>query len=637
MKLLYLVVLLIVNQIMFSQNEFDVGLIKPELKNNADAVIRIHDQVIEINDIENKKSKEHLVVTVFNEKGEDLYSSFSRYYDKFNKIKKLEGSIYDSSGKKIKTLKNSDIKDYSNFDATNEVTDNRQKVAFFDKKQYAFPYTIDFYCVEENSNGMFFPIWNPISNEHIGIEKTRFTIICPSTISFRYKEKNTITKASITHEKDDDIYAWSIENILPMEFECYMADDQLPVVYTSPTNFVIDSYVGSALTWHDLGKFYYMLNKNRDAIPESTKQKIEELIRTETDTVKIIETLYKYMQSTTRYISIQLGIGGWQTMKAMDVAQKGYGDCKALSNYMIALLKQAGIKALPVLNYAGSANNIIQEDFPGNFFNHVIVCVPMATDTIWLECTSQTNAMGFLGSFTGNRQVLVIDSTGGKLVNGIFYHSNDNTRARIILVDVKESGSANAVIKTSCRGIEQEYLNYIINNLAKEKQKESIIKKMKIPDFELKNFSFKESSERIPKIDEIIEISMKNVVPKNRITFFINPNLLSGFIATPLFDPKRKSSFYLNPGDFNFNVSDSVIYNFEQEIKLESLPSAVTIQSKFGSYSINFIYKNNQLIYYRNLMVTGGYFPGSDYTAWVDFVKQINKNDKQKVAFSLIK
>jgi len=637
MKYFFPVSFVMMIQSLFSQNEFDVSLIKPSLKHNADAVIRVHDQVFKIDDIGNNSSEEHIVVTVFNERGEERYSSFTRYYDKFVKVKKIEGAVYDNSGKKIKTLKKSDIRDYSNFDASYEVTDNRQKVAFFDKKKYAYPYTIEFYCIEESNNGMFYPAWQPVSDEHIGIEKSTFTIQTPSTISFRYKEKNMVSKVSVTHQKDWDIYLWSIENNPPMEFEPFITDSQLPIVYTAPNDFEIDSYKGSMLTWNDLGKFYYTLNKNRDELPESTKQKIKELIGTETDTVKIIEILYKYMQCTTRYISLQLGIGGWQTMKAIDVGQKGYGDCKALSNYMIALLKQAGIRALPVLNYAGNENNRVQVDFPNNFFNHVIVCVPMIRDTIWLECTSQTKAMGFLGSYTGNRKVLAIDSTGGKLVNSIFYRSDDNTIERMVSVNVGETGNANVFIKTSRRGIKQEHLNYVINNLTKEKQKETIINEINLPDFELKNFYFMEFKGRIPKIEENLEITLNKVIPKNGSTFFINPNLLSRFINTPLPDNSRKSSFYLNPEFYNFKMMDSVIYNFQHEINLESLPSPLVIKSKFGEYTIDFIYKGSQLIYKRSLVLTGGYFSNTDYPAWVDFVKQVNKNDKQKVAFSLAK
>src|SRR5438552_1522072 len=172
---------------------------------------------------------------------------------------------------------------------------------------------------------------------------------------FRYKALNYHGEPAIQNKNDRKIYTWQVKELPAILEEDLSSSLKKLTTYVrfGPTDFEMQNYKGNMRTWQDLGKFVYTLRIGRDDLPAEIKQKVHQLTDGVTDQREKIRLLYQFLQSSTRYISIQLGMGGWQPFDAKYVSSKGFGDCKALSNYMYSLLKEAGIKSFYTLITAG--------------------------------------------------------------------------------------------------------------------------------------------------------------------------------------------------------------------------------------------------------------------------------------------
>ena len=438
----------------FGQINLSVNKIPDNLKENADAVVRFDNTIITIESDSKISIEKHWAVTIFNEKGEEHFAVFKAFYDKYSKVKKIEGQIFDASGESLKKLKNNEIEDFAAYTYALEVDDSRLKIAAFDKKKYTYPYTVEFSYELENTNTFFYPNWIPQEYELTGVENAQL-IINASENDF-YRTKQNLIESKKYKEGKYFVESWEVKNRPPAKKEELVFRENIPFVLLSATRFKMGDFKGTIKTWNDIGAFYQKINQGRDVIPIATIEKLKSWIGNEKEPRNKAKKVYEFMQSHTRYFSINLGIGGWQSMKAEDVATKGYGDCKALSNYTIALLKSQNIKAYPVLIYAGDINNLFFEDFPDPSFNHEFVCVPMPKDTLWLECTSQTNAAGYIGDFTGNRKGLLIKENSSELVNTKFYLPEQNLQSRKAEIKMDENGNIFAKYQAEYSGIQQE-------------------------------------------------------------------------------------------------------------------------------------------------------------------------------------
>ena len=607
--------------------DYSAAKIPAALLKDADAVKRNEELRFELVDVGKARLYHKYVVTVLNENG-DKYVQLIEDYDKLHSIELIDGTLFDANGKKIRSLKKSEITDISgNGDAT-MVDDNRIKFHSFYCKNY--PYTVEYEVEVKYNYTMFFPTWLPVEGLHFSVEESKTIVICPKDYFLRYRAFNYVDQPLIEEEKSSKTYIWELKNFNAINSEEAAPHwyEITPTVVLGPSKFKVEDYEGNMSSWQDFGKFVYALKQGRDELPDYVKAKVHQLadgIKTDREKVK---ALYEMMQNSTRYISIQLGIGGWQPFDAKYVATKGYGDCKALANYMYSLLKEAGIKSYYTLVKAGERKRFFISDFPSSQFNHVILCVPMQKDTVWLECTSQMIQAGYLGEFTCDRPVLLIDENGGTLVRTPKYGINENLEIRKVEANIDSVGMLYATINTTYGGIQQDDLFGLIHTLSKEKLMEYLKGEIDLPQYDVSKFDYSEKSDGIPSINEKLELNALNYASITGKRIFINPNVITR--NTGNFKPEDKRVYPI-VFEYEYRDIDTAELKIPSGYKPEAVPADVKIESKFGKYTASVKVDGEKITYFRKMEKFSGQFPAADYNDLVKFYDQIYKADRTKI------
>lgn len=615
---------------MVQAQNYNVLLIPDSISKKADAVTRYEELHIIIKSNSKAIIQHKYAITIFNEDGDD-YAEYSNSYNKMEDLSDISGNLYDAMGKKIKSVKKKDIEDVAVRDGMSLIRDDRTKSHNFNWKQY--PYTIE-YEDEQTYNSIFFlPYWLPFKNYYYGVQNSKFIVETPPNYNLRIKAIQYPGKPRIINDANGSTYTWEISNKPPVVYEPLSPSffELFTNVFIAPTEFTYGNYQGNMSSWQSFGKFVIDLNKDRDALPENVRNDVHRIVNGLNTKEEKIKALYKYMQSNTRYINIVIGISGWQPFDAASVSTNKYGDCKALSNFMVSLLKEAGIKANYVLINSGKkVNDGLTDDFPAPYFNHAICCVPNGKDTIWLECTSQTESAGFMGSFTGNREALLIADDGGHVVRTPRYTSTENQQIRKVNATISETGDLSATVNTNFTGIKEELPHSLIHDASKELREKYLNNAINLPTYKVEKFDYTEHQDILPSADELLQISSSAYATVSGKRLFIQPNLFNKSNAKLSKDSARVNPIYIADA---YKEIDSISITIPAGYTPEAIPANTSINNKFGSYSISYKVQGNKIELVRTEICDKNHFPATDYAELVKYYEAMYKADRNRIVF----
>jgi hypothetical protein len=605
------------------ENDYDVAKIAPELKQNASIVIRMEQEVFDLKSISQATYTYKTAVTILNKNGEEA-SSFYEFYNRFSNIYNLKAAMYDANGVKIKEYKSADFKDKSAISDGSIYEDGRMKQLDF--LNTSFPYTIEYSYSKDYTGLTSYPSWYPVRSFGYALEKSEYTFKIPAGMSFKYlKSKGLVTDSAVV--KDKTVYKWSSQNLTAVEYEPMSVGlrNVRPWVNLAPNEFEYDNSVGNLENWKNVGEWLYKLNSEAQILPPTIKTKIAELTGKATNPKEKVNILYKYLQANTRYVSVQLGIGGFKPINADKVAAVNYGDCKALSNYMKALLNEVGIASNLVV--IGSDMPSMNAKFASlNQANHMILCVPLEKDTVWLECTNQQIPMGYLSYGCSDKNVLLVTAEGGKLVKTPKYRPADNFQQRKIKISLNELGAADININSDY-GYAQFESNYGMLFKEPTEQRKSLMNQLDIPNMELINFSYLQADKNLPVINEKITVKSSQLLTHSADKVFLTLNLMNRRESVPAKATDRKTYFAVA---FSYQDEDEISYTIPAGFKVEFLPKEININSEFGQYNMQVLQKENTIVYKRVQTMNNKQYPPEKYNELIEFYKKVYQADKLK-------
>ncbi len=480
-----IIIFFILGSSLLAQDSFTIQLDK-------DAIVLLDETKLTITG-ENSADYHHkLIVQINNANGKE-YSEDVYYENEYHKVTDIEAVIKDLNGKIIRELDEDDIHHSS---ITLEIDD--ATTYWFDLYSPKYPYIFERTIEYEYNTLLFWPPWHPEMD--IPVLKSTYRIINKASVAFRTHAIGIELKPETTIAGGDSIYTWRMENIPAKEHKYRTPPENVvekKILFASKY-FKVDEFAGSSDSWEDFASWNRRLFQGKYNLSPEAIADVRRITAAATNDHEKIQEIYSYLQENTRYVAIELGIGGWQPYSADWVYNKKYGDCKDLSTCMIAMLDAVDIKAYPALMKTRDSG-IVYTDFPSSQFNHVIVFVPLKQDTVWIEATADYLKAGELPFSREGCHVLVIKEDDSEILTTPQSNSSDN------LEITRMEGVINSLSKFKFDGVIKYTGNdkFIMDHHFKTKDKQEMEKFIQTylgryeATPEVRNYQFSNSNEDI--------------------------------------------------------------------------------------------------------------------------------------------
>lgn len=578
-------------------------------------------QVTTISVVKGKLQKKHLWEIQINNRAGERFTQVSVPWSGLVKVANIEAMITDSEGTVIRKLDRNSISERSDISSISLYEDSYVKM--FTLRHNRYPYLLTYSYEEEETQFIWIDTWVPVISPEIPTRSAELEVLVPE--DYRIAFQSHAGEPAITEiPKKGTRYRWKSsykKTIASKEVLSPPVLLSLPHVEIVPVDFFFEQH-GSFESWEAFGDWQAELIGPPEVLPESEKKRIDNLIMGVDDTRERLRLLYHDLQDHTRYINVSIETGGLKPHPVSYVVNNRYGDCKALSNYFRSVLHYAGIRSLYSKIYAGDGFIEVDRDFPSQSFNHIILCVPIEGDTMWIDCTTDYPP-GYIGTSIQGRDVFVVETNASHFRRTPHLDPGEVEEVRVFEVVSENPPSATVKIKMTLKGYKYELLRYISTSVPEKYVADIIAERFLPPGLTMMEYSI----DTVHRDSSYIILNI--LAESNRMFALYGENIV---ITAPPFslplldDPKtRVSPLRL---EYPIKQTDSLVFRIPRGYKVINLPADTIIESAFASFSCTAITDGEKVSLKRGVTVFADTYTVDQYEKVYELFKKIKEAEK---------
>ncbi len=560
---------------------------------------------------------------VNNKEGLDA-AVFMLYTDSFRSLSSFSGTVADPSGKTTR-LKQADILGVSYSEGL--VDDG--KYYYYRPSQTRFPLEVTYsYTVSFKKGITSFPSFFPVPREKTDVEEACFTLDVPEGETV--KQCSSGMQYSFSTVKGRDLHVWEVKGVKGIAEESLMPPLRklVPFVYSSPSVIELGGYKGRQDTWKEIGAWLFSMQKGALEVPQELAVKVREMTADCTTTLEKLSVLYDYLRKCTRYVSIQLGIGGLKPMPAREVGRMGFGDCKGLSNYLKALLSVADVPSDYYI-ISTTRKDLLPDYASVGQMDHVMLAVPLPElkDTAWVECTNPILPLGYRHDDAAGHEVVLVKEDGGERVRIPAYPDSLSRRILETRVALNPDGSASlSLSRTLYLDYFEPYLDFAESRYESQVRQLSAAMKLQVRNLRVKQVA-----------DNFSDYARcgRSFVPWMRIGYDLETPIYANASAGRLFVPLNPVAQVI-PYQKGTRVNDIWRENaFEEDqhillalpegFEVESIPDDVTLDTEWGYFFSSARPAEGAVEIRQRLVMRRCDAPASRYDDFRRFARAVNK------------